>query len=798
MSSLKVLLSTFVVFTLLVACRQESHDSQVVFLTQDHEVAVMAGQPLAITLNDLGASGATFSQAGDPAFGRSWIENNTLYYQADDDHFGGDSFSFILTKDGQSASAHIWADVGQTLVISGRVTEHRLRNSDIHFRAGDIQSTSPVDGRGFYRLEVPVLPPQKDEIPQLSVTQNNDARITLTSRLHSIETLVQWQIEHGEINRHQEHGVQISPVANARDVLLDRLAALEEAPITRLNLDRLDRQLDPDIMLEMAALTVLLIQDPSAGIDTQHQTLYDVLASVGYYNQLVAEFAVGGQRSPLMTQLNYILNDDEVMPLLEPDALFGDYLQMFETTVFKPDFSSRYLSISESTLFQSTGAIDTPETRGRFNNANYDWNLEGSIIEITNSIAVPLQLTVTPGRHIADPQIRANFIERFGENYSTQRTVNAQLQEFRVISRYGDRLMLREVSQMEVPEFTITDDFGSFTVPDYSYVAIVNLRLVNAESEVSEFIPFNDVTARDLILPDVLGYFISHQVTLESDGTVSFANDDLLEEFGAAFFVTNLDWQLTWALHDDDERLRLTLRMPDDTLVNQADYFILDDTPGMENMYMEYTNGFDEFHARVNPGGAIPEATITAEDVIEMVDSGLMLHATVNANIETWDGLEPRPFGWFGWQFFDDGTGVLPQFTCDGAPADIFVCRGDFRKRPNVTDTFSWEVIDSEIRMERVTSAPCPDSGPCLERRIRPLLMLTDEIVYGIEMNIGPSSFIGQTEPVVPFLQIQPRFMSWRITDLSEIPIQELGMQSQQYLRVLPSTHADLITMEHN
>ncbi|WP_198679647.1 Ig-like domain-containing protein [Aliidiomarina minuta] len=782
--------------------------------------------------NDEG-NGLVIIGTGSAEFGTVEFTEGTLSYTPQTDFAGVDTFTYSISNEAGEDSATVTVEVGQEIALQGRVIDAPIADATVTLEFNGQTFTAQADAQGRYHLPMVVNSLDDNELVRLSArgsAEHGQEYVTLSSRLMTAAELLSMVGSGNSVTRDHLDSVQVTQMSTARDFLINR--ASEEGKVTSDNIGDLENVLDPDLMLEMAAVIKLMVDNPDFSLPEGKDTIDDFLNDAESYNEVVVKASEGGDDSPLRRAMDETLNDPEIMPRSSEQEISGDYLVMFDTAPFIVNRSGVHFAFNEDgTAVRSHGALDGANAPGRFASREYTWNVEGSRIEFESGqgdTEFETSVYYRPYDYLEDEETRELYLTHFyDKDHEHQVTASQHLKAFHMVSVTSRDIIIRQEYELVIPEYdqrrwdNETGVDHHIYIPERTETRISNSRLVKTEHLIRDDLKFENVSAQPWILTDFYGYTAhKNMFNLLENGRVELAIDDHVYHWASFYYLQNEDWQANWALHDDDTRLRITLRDDEDNLITHSDFFWQRRDETAQGLVTIYSNDYGETYASVDQGGPVPTAEITPEDILSQLNENNMLASAVNRPAMAYEGATLKASDWFGWILRENGSGDRPVFQCDGAYIQSYaVCEGEFVMQPFGQMPLEWRIDDDAIRIDRFewwhdptyycTGENYPQGTPCFQRVIKPLRQSDNGIIFGMEYNVTNSTANGNTgglENGRPFYQVEPRFMVWTIEDLpatsdgsgfggvssqSQSATERLQPFTVDYVRAYPSRHHD-------
>lgn len=321
----------------------------------------------------------SIASVGEAEFGTTSIEDNQISYVPEDGYFGIDTFTYTITDGELEDSAEVTVEVVATVSFEGRVVDSPIANATVTIVIDGVTHTVEADDEGFYELPATIRSLDVDEVIRIVATgseANNQGHVTLSSMLVSVGRILERAGDDFTLSREEMNDVNVTHVTTARDVLMRRAAA--EQAITDRNVAEYGNTIDPQLMIQMAGVIKLVIDNDDFDLPEGHSNIEDFLNDESSYNSFVEVASEGGDSSPLNQAIQETLEDPEIVPELRVEDLYGRFVQVDRAPAFlKPDTRTTWdinedgltwfgnpTEVSQRTTFSLNGNKLVPDETG--------------------------------------------------------------------------------------------------------------------------------------------------------------------------------------------------------------------------------------------------------------------------------------------------------------------------------------------------------------------------------------------------------------------------------------------------
>ncbi|MCC5878652.1 MAG: hypothetical protein JJU03_01975 [Idiomarina sp.] len=403
MQAITLTLAATAAFTLVACGGSSSDDSNQTGGPHPVEVSINARADAALVLNgravDIDVT-ANDSYNGSGSLQLEIVEFDEIYGQLEvsdlmvtftpaEGFWGETSFTYKLSDGAVSDEAEVTVTSAQQLTIAGQVAGSSLQKAMVSIDYGDETFTTVADEYGQYEIELLFAKSASDELLRLQVTgseDNQQSYVTFSSILGDFAQLKAQAGDNFILTRAANHAVQVTPISTALDILAHANA---NAELNYANLVDAQVSVNPDLLIEMAAVIALLVDHSGYEVPPTFATIEALLLNRSAYNILLQSAAQNGDLEPAIAAM---LADERVTPLLEENQLVGDYfLNLMGSNVIG-------YQATDSWHFYDNGVIDI--TNNTIGLAHYivttrDWNIEGNRLTVSPAI-YPVVLNIMP------------------------------------------------------------------------------------------------------------------------------------------------------------------------------------------------------------------------------------------------------------------------------------------------------------------------------------------------------------------------------------------------------------------
>jgi hypothetical protein len=687
--------------TSLVACGSSSDDNEAPVAGDVSAEADVTQEQTTIDLlansTDPNGDELTVTDVGSAEFGTVSLEGNTAIYTPEGTEFGEDSFTFTISDGDLTSEATVSLDLVGTLSIQGQVIDSPIANATVYILVNGEEFTVEADENGVYELPAKFTSLDNDQVVRITAVgseEHGQAHVTLSSMLTSVEKLLEKAGDDFTLNRSEMNDVNVTHVTTARDVLTRKAAGDEE--ITAENVAEFGNAVDPQLLIQMAAVTKLIVDNDAFELPEGYESIEEFLNDDDSYNEFVETASEGGESSPLNQAIDETLEDPDVMPELSADDLYGRYIQVERAPAFlKPDAYNSW-SINENGIlsYQSTEQ-DT---------SRISFSLNGNkLIPDSDSAALSKfvgYVFVGESDFEGRPEAKAAWIEHNGWSsfISTQVETESQtdLVESTVISQTETELVIRNTTNYKQKAVTFEHEGQEYVaLPGYESESQNDIRLVDFAAFMDSELTFDLTEQPEWLLPHVP--FVQTSLDMaaykfSSDNTYSLLQSDLYLEQEAGIY-TEVDTSGTWELSDDGRHLTMTS--------GSGDYSVRltrhRDTADYKSVVAEYIENGEPTVTRLLYGMPMPqESDFSAFE--EVASSNLLFNSIVNYRQALyWDENDTLKIRDFMFDFESGGTGEQLYGLCKGESLEFgLICDEPMTVSAESTYDMLWELKENE------------------------------------------------------------------------------------------------------
>lgn len=703
----------------------------------------------------------TLVSVGDAEYGATAIENASVSYTPEDNFIGIDSFTYVISDGSLQSEGTIEVEVVSTVALEGRVVDSPIANAQVTISIDGTNYDVEADDDGFYSLPLTIRAVKSDEIVRITArgnAANNQEHVTLSSMLVSAGRLLESATEDGKITRSEINDVNITHVTTARDVLTRRAAG--DDAVTQANVAEFGNTIDPQLMIQMAAVTKLVIDDPNFELPAGYDSIEDFLNDEESYNGFVTEASSGGDTSPLNLAIEETLNDPEIMPELRVENLYGRYIQVERSPLFiKPNAHITWSINQDGIAWYNF--MDEFADRATF-------SLNGNRVVIDDAGTALRQSSfrgfINGETFAGRPDVEAAWLA-YNDNtnvYEVSREREFGLSGARVVSHSDNELVIRYDAVRRDSGYTFEFEGDVYEIwPDEVTEYQVDSRLVKVEAFLNNELTFDFSEQRFWLLPNIIPPQVDFNVgavlyDLADDNTWSMPQADLY----LLGRYTEADVTGTWELSDDSRHLTLTSASGDYSLRltrhrDDVDY---------QSVLAEYIFDGNPLTTQLLHGMPVPQK-LDFSAIEEVAKSNLVFNSIIiYRNAIYWDENDQLRVQDFLFDFAEDGTGEQLQGLCKGGSLQTgTICTEPMTINPE-TAAMTWEFEQSDIFGELFAFNRSPDSSTMDSIRYWVPLGLSElNILTVFEWNIW-----NDLENNEISMLVEPRFNQYQLTERPE------------------------------
>ena len=751
------------------------------------EVESGSSDSIDVLANDTDEDGDTLeiTDVSEPENGTAEIADGAITYTPNEGFLGDDSFTYTISDGEETAQADVTVTVVDTVTVVGLITDEPIPFADISLTVDGETFEVQADENGRYELPVKIKNLEGDQVIRMTArgTEEGQTHVRLNSLLMSSTDLIETAGTDGELTRDEFNDVNVTHVTTARDVLIRKAA--ENETLTTENIDIFGNAIDPDLLIQMAAVVKLLTDDPETfALPEGVEDVESFIENEEQYNSFVEEVSQvpeGAEHSPLQAAIEETLADPAVMPELSMSDLLGRYAEIGNTApFFLPSGSILREFTAEGVKYYS---VDDKGQRVSVSlNGNRLLTGENNIYE--ESVGY---YTITASDFDFDSaEAEQAWLDTEANPSALYPIENrSRLIAIDVISRTEHKMVVKETIQRELDGYQFEYQGTTYTAIEPSVTELERvIRLVELDSLKQNELVF-DLTANDTwylpLLTPTWGPNISEGglYQFNPDGTWALTIHPQYSHATDAIDDALLNG--TWQLSEDQRTL---------TLSSAADQFGAKFTRYRSEQEAQGVI-YEAIENQQLTGLAQIKAGVPVDfDALDfsLLDGGIgedkILTSTVNWKAPLyWDGDQLRPANWFMFEFNSDGTGNNVGSTlCDGQPIEFAeICQGKFEINPDFISPLSWEVTSHDGLEQGFVIDRAPNSDVYENIRVwLPLSKSERDIVSLIEWNAF--DYEPGTQNEVYFV-IKPRYNMYIITDKPAVADSEstaLPKQMQQ------------------
>ena len=756
--------------TSLVACGSSSDDNEAPVAGDVSAEADVTQEQTTIDLlansTDPNGDELTVTDVGSAEFGTVSLEGNTAIYTPEGTEFGEDSFTFTISDGDLTSEATVSLDLVGTLSIQGQVIDSPIANATVYILVNGEEFTVEADENGVYELPAKFTSLDNDQVVRITAVgseEHGQAHVTLSSMLTSVEKLLEKAGDDFTLNRSEMNDVNVTHVTTARDVLTRKAAGDEE--ITAENVAEFGNAVDPQLLIQMAAVTKLIVDNDEFELPEGYESIEEFLNDDDSYNEFVETASEGGDSSPLNLAIDETLEDPDVMPELSADDLYGRYIQVERAPAFlKPDAYQSW-SINENGIlsYQST---EQETSRISFSLNGNKLIPDGESAVLSKSVGyVFIDESDFEGR----PEAKAAWVEYNGWSsfISTQVEMEFQtdLVESTVISQTETELVIRNTTNSKQDAVTFEHEGQEYVaLPGYDSESQIDIRLVDFTAFMDSELTFDLTEQSEWLLPHVPFLQTSLDMVaynLSDDNTYTMLQSDIYLDEGT---YVDADTSGTWELSEDARHLTMTS--------GSGDYSVRltrhRDTADYKSVVAEYIENGEPTVTRLLYGMPMPqESDFSAFE--EVTSSNLLFNSIVNYRRALyWGENDTLKIKEFMFDFKEDGTGEQMYGLCKGERLDFgLICDEPMTADPASIQNMSWELIEDEHLGELLSFNRLVDDETWLDVRSWLPLGLSDKNILSVFEWNTYTALDGQGNKLYN-MYIRPRFNHYQLAERPE------------------------------
>lgn len=255
-----------------------------------------------------------------PAHGTAQIVGSAIRYTPAAGFTGRDRFTYFVKKGRNAGLATVTVDVGEALVLRGRVTDAPVAHAAVKATVDGREFTAMADADGRYSLEV--IGTGGGMVALAARGSGDQAIVSFSSVLGDFDRVLAEAGSDGELTRDENNQVQVTNLSTAQALLLQR--ANGGQPITDDDMLVVAREsLDNGELLTMAAAIKLSVDGGyplPAGTSDTLSLISDPQALADFLGAVEAD-----DPAALANAINAVAADPEVIVPATAAALQGTY-----------------------------------------------------------------------------------------------------------------------------------------------------------------------------------------------------------------------------------------------------------------------------------------------------------------------------------------------------------------------------------------------------------------------------------------------------------------------------------------
>lgn len=709
----------------------------------------------------------TLQSVGDADYGSTAIEGNLVSYTPSDDFIGIDSFTYVISDGSLESEGTVEVEVVSTVAMEGRVVDSPIANATVSITIDGVVHQAEADDEGFYTLPLTIRSVESEEVIRITARgseANGQEHVTLSSILVSAGRLLGQANDGGKITRREMNDVNVTHVTTARDVLTRR-AAGDEA-ITQANISEFGNTIDPQLLIQMAAVTKLIIDDANFNLPAGYDSIEDFLNNNESYNEFVETASAGGESSPLNQAIAETLDDPEIVPELRAEDLYGRYIQIERAPSFLKPAAYTTWSITQD----GVAWYDVPAHFGE--RATFSLNGNRMVMDTPNVVLRQMERfdTVTDATFEGRPEVAEAWLASGGSMYSQyRREITAGMTGARVVSQGDNELIIRYNSVTEVRGYTFEHEGNVYEVwPDEITESEIDTRLVKADVFLNSDLTFNFTNESTWLLPGIIPpahisaptlmlYELASDNTWRMPQAALYLHD---AHYAIGSTYSEADLNGTWELSADNRHLTLTSASGDSVRFTRHRY-----DAEQKTVLAEYLFDGEPLITKLLHGMPLPQE-LDFSAIEQVRGSNLLFNSILSYNHAIfWDENDRARVQSFMFDFAEDGTGEQVQGLCKGEMFwDSEICPEPMKVSAN-TVAMTWEFNDNNLFGE-LFAFDRNASGHSNINSMRywvPLEFSGPDIFSVLEWNTWSYSDEGSVDMI-----LEPRFNQYQLTERPE------------------------------
>lgn len=732
------------------------------------EVESGSSDSIDVLANDTDEDGDTLeiTEVSDPENGTAEIADGAIMYTPNEGFLGDDSFTYTISDGEETAQAEVTVTVVDTVTVVGLITDEPIPFADISLTVDGETFEVQADENGRYELPVKIKNIEGDQVIRVTArgTEEGQTHVRLNSLLMSSTDLIETAGADGELTRDEFNDVNVTHVTTARDVLI-RKAAEDEA-LTADNIDTFGNAIDPNLLVQMAAVVKLLTDDPETyALPDGVEDVESFIEDEEQYNTFVEEASQvpeGAEQSPLQDAIDETLEDPEVMPELAMEDLNGRYVEIGNTAPFFLPDASPLISFNGSTLEYYNIQGEKREVAVSLNGNRVIPDQPDAAIDGFSGFSF-VDETAFDSQEALDAWVAYNGWDNF-QTSQVQVSGTTELGSIDVINSSPNELVVTQTETASTSGFEFSYEGTTYTVIEPTEATVERTkRLVDVDSLKDTGLSFDLANQSTWFLP--LLEATTGSTSLEG-GLYNFAADGTWElsiypEYPeAAIGSVDSDFLTgTWELSEDEQELTIS-SSSGEVALQIVRYRSEQEAQGVIVERVE--NNESTGMAQIRPGVAVDLTNIDFTLLEPAIGGDKILASIVNNRAPVyWDGNELLPSSWFIFELNEDGSGVnWGRTLCDGETINYGeICKGTFELDPAWGSPIAWTQksfngLEEVFYIDRQPNLDFSEN----ERGWLPIAVSERDVVTLIEWNSYDS-----LDPEIDDLYIRPRYNMYSI-----------------------------------
>lgn len=645
----------------------------------------------------------TIAEVGDAEFGTLAIENDMVVYVSAEGYTGTDTFTYTVSDGEATDTATVTVTVTAEMAVSGRVVDAPIADATVTVTIGEETFTTTADADGYYTLDISFVDgSQLLTISTQGAEANDQGYVTLVSALDSLNSLYQAAGDDAVLERSEASGTNVTNVTTATFTLSSE-ANGGTPPATSEELETAQAAIDPDELLEIAAVIKLIVDNPNYEMPEGQTSIQDFVADTDAYNGFVEEVETNDPEA-LSNVVDEILADEDLVATTTELPEF--YIQTFPT---KPGYISQGSSVL---LFNDDGTGETinREYSAEGNNQEFTWEIqEDGFVSITYN--EPITFVSYPSIYdlTDDPEIIAAYEAQ--NNTQAEQIASLTSQRFKILSSGPRNDFVRTIEEVTYTYTPIFFDGQEYQIPSRSAQPDYQAMYMNGDK-----LELMEITEDDVVgnwaLPLIANFNADTENTVYALDLITF-NDDFT-------FTGELSGiEGTWELY---EGLGIDMFYGDIMLSVE---FVKEEN-GIYGALLSGETGNGARVAMYNWTAKQADDVSWNSDVL-LTAADEVWFAAINAwSLDSWHKATGQPAinSFYGWQFENAEEGYFARISCEAESCSYGDDENTATDNFWVGDPMDWSLEENGyLQIRRYSSCDLYGDYVCRVRDWIPLLV---------------------------------------------------------------------------